>query len=845
MKDNKDKDASFPQQQLPFSKKGAAWRRRCVDWAVNRTYYNYEPVRKSVQHKKINYDLVNGKLHLEDIKKVIEPDMRHAGFKPESIQHYAVINRKMELLEGEEHKRVFDHTFVVTNPNGVSEVERRKRDEVRRKYEEYLGGDQNQNAQQDAAQMQRLNDFMAREYQDEREQRANYLVNHYDKEQNFPLIFNQGFKDAMISGEEVYICDIVCDEPVLTRLNPMDVHVFRSGYSNRIEDADVVVIESYWSVGRIIDWFHESLTAADIKKLESRTSDGDGTDDDDIEAGFIEKAFAPGFSPDENIEPGENPADVFGTYDTALSPYDTAGNVRVIRVFWKSRKKILKVKSYDPETGEEVYNIYPEDHVINEDMGEEATELWVNEAWEGTKIGADIYVDIRPRRVQYNSLSNPSRCHFGIVGTIYNVNGSKPFSFVDRMKPFNYLYDIIHDRLNKLIARNWGMVMKLDLAMIPDGWDVEKFLYFAKENGIAVTDSFKEGNSGAAMGKVAGALNNNSNGVINLDDSAAIRNNIELLAFIDQEMSKVVGISDQREGEISNRETVGGVERATIQSAHITEWLFAAHDDTKRRVYECFVETAKAALRGNSKKFQYILSDGSSVLVSIDGDEFAECDYGIVCDYSNDAQRLKQSIETLAQAALQNQLLDFSTVLKLYNSTSLSEKQRLVENAERTAKEQAQQAQQSQQDQVMQQEQLRQQGEQLRMQHEKELKQMDIEGRIRVAEIEAQGRLEAAAAQSMYKNEDSESDDRRREFDAKMDIERQKLDIQREKIRTDAALKKRVSDDKNRTDWSRERMKMSQSDIENRREEMNKMLMNERDLAEQARDRRASNNDSE
>jgi hypothetical protein len=76
---------------------------------------------------------------------------------------------------------------------------------------------------------------------------------------------------------------------------------------------------------------------------------------------------------------------------------------------------------------------------------------------------------MRPRVVQYNRLSNPSRCHFGFVGSVYNINDTKPFSLVDVMKPYNYLYNALHDRLNKAIAANWGKMVKLDLAMIPKG----------------------------------------------------------------------------------------------------------------------------------------------------------------------------------------------------------------------------------------------------------------------------------------------------------------------------------------------------------------------------------------
>jgi hypothetical protein len=205
------------------------------------------------------------------------------------------------------------------------------------------------------------------------------------------------------------------------------------------------------------------------------------------------------------------------TTDSSLLPYDLAGNLRVLRIYWKSRRKIKKVKSYDQQTGEEIFTFYPETYVINKDLGEEEEIYYINEAWEGTKIGEDIYVNMRPRVVQYNRLSNPSRCHFGIIGSIYNLNDSKPFSLVDMMKPYNYLYDAIHDRLNKLLAKNWGKIIELDLSKVPAGWDISKWLYYAKTNNLAVIDSFKEGNVGAATGKLAGALNNASRGVIDAE----------------------------------------------------------------------------------------------------------------------------------------------------------------------------------------------------------------------------------------------------------------------------------------------------------------------------------------
>jgi len=46
----------------------------------------------------------------------------------------------------------------------------------------------------------------------------------------------------MVVGEEAYQCDIVGGEPIFERINPAKMIVLKSGFSNRIEDADMVIL---------------------------------------------------------------------------------------------------------------------------------------------------------------------------------------------------------------------------------------------------------------------------------------------------------------------------------------------------------------------------------------------------------------------------------------------------------------------------------------------------------------------------------------------------------------------------------------------------------------------------
>ena len=791
----------FPPQQLSYNKKNQTWRKKCVQWGDTKSFFNYSLVRKSVIHKKINYDLLRGKLHMNDLEYLINPENIKAGFIPDRVQHYPIINSKLNILKGEESKRLFDYRVVVTNPNAISEIENNKKAEILQRLQEWVQNT-SQSEEEASQELEKINYYYTYQWQDIREIRANNLLNHYKKEYNIPLIFNEGFDDAMTVGEEIYQCDIVGGEPIIERLNPLKVRVFKSGYSNRIEDADIIIIEDYWSPSRVIDTYYDVLTKKDmeyIQKLPDHIGQAaiDSMDNIDERYGFVNNNMIG----DEITSQNGFFWDPYGTSDgisNSLLPYDTAGNLRVLKVFWKSRRKIKKVKSYDPITGEEQFNFYPETYIIDKDKGEEEKILWINEAWEGVKIGSDIYVNMRPRPIQYNRLSNPSRCHFGIIGTIYNINDGRPFSMVDMMKPYNYLYDIIHDRLNKLMAKNWGKIVKLDLALVPKGWDIEKWLYYAKTNNMAIIDSFKEGNYGASTGKLAGALNNASSGVIDADWGNNIQQYINLLEFIKLEMSEAVGITRQREGQISNRETVGGVERATLQSSHITEWLFVKHEDLKKRVLEAFLETAKIALKGRSKKFQYLMDDLSTQIITIDGDEFADADYGLIVDNSQGSQELNNKLDMLAQAALQNQSLDFSAIMKLYGSASLAEKQRLIENNEKQIQERNQQLQQQQAQIEEQKNQATLQMKQAELDQKREANQLDNETKILIAQIQAATKNigvngEDGGIKDVEYSQESKDKlmEQIREFDEKIKLDRERLEFDKDKARTDARLKEK------------------------------------------------------
>ena len=133
--------------------------------------------------------------------------------------------------------------------------------------------------------------------------------------------------------------------------------------------------------------------------------------------------------------------------------------------------------------------------------------------------------------------------------------------------------------------------------------------------------------------------------------------------------------------------------------------------------------------------------------------------------------------------------------MKLYNSSSLAEKQRIVENDEIKIQERNAQAQQ-QQLQVQQQEaQMRQEAEMAKMELEDTLNQRDNETKILVAQIAASVKVKEGDNDGIQEPMSEEAREKLREqirqFDARLALDKERLNFDKDKARIDAELKRK------------------------------------------------------
>lgn len=775
----------FPRQKLAFTKKNKSWRKEHLDWADKQGMLFSETIRKRMSDKKINIDLYNGKINKDDMKLSMNPGDLDEFYIPDSIQHYPIVAPRIDVLVGEEAERRFDWKVRVINPTAISMIEKNKKKEVVAKIEELVS--MNYSEEEIEKELETFSDYINFEWQDIREKRANLLMKHFSSELNVKHKFSEGFRDALLVGEEAYLCDIKHNNPVFERLNPLKTYVIQHGTSNRYEDASIIVLDDYWSPGKFVDTYYDQLTENDVDYIlndgytkeassgGSRDLDGDifKEDIDDREGILLHRSLS------ENLQMN---LDALGAgnlgFNSHSGYFDEHGNIRVLRVFWRSYKKILVVKSYDPDTGDEVIKYRNEDYIVNKNLGEEADVRWITQWWQGVKAGKKVYTDMKPRPIQYNKISDPGYNSPGIVGQIYNINDQKAVSLMDRAKVFNYIFDGAFHRLMEMYSKFFGPVLEIDKAKMPEGWDITKTLYFARKAGVLVIDSFKEGNKGQSTGKLAGAVGNTSGKLYNPEISNYIQQNLNMMEYAKSMMDEVIGVPKQRLGNVEKRETVGGVDTAIRQGNYVTAMLFKQHDDVKRRALMLLLETAKIAMRGNKMKLQYIGDDYTNQIMEIDGEEIAEEDYGLEVTNESDNLKLEQNLQQLAHAALQNQMLSFSTIMKVFTSPSLVEVQRLIEKDEKKTKES--QAQQGERDSQLQQQEL--ENKSALEQEKLRLEEYAIDEKSRIEELKLlMNDINNMPQDNSLDYEKLELERKKHSDNAKLDIQKRADDMQKHK----------------------------------------------------------------
>lgn len=675
----------FPPQKKSTAKKNEQFYKDCTDACMSIIDFDDgSGFRAGMLEKQINNDLANNILDQADIERVVNPWKIQGYDFPLEMRNYPLLKSKIDLLVGEERKRRFDWRVVLRNADAVSDKQRTIRDRYLATFEELL---KNKSVSEEdfKAKMQELNKWRLYEVQDMREKMATETMVFQWDYQRMASKLNMGFDNGLIMGEEVYGVQFIEKEVVFERENPLTFHSVRSANSRKIGESDIMISDSYMPLGKVIDLYHEYLTDAQIDALEGAYSTASNAEFGASQAFTVpSNYYQEAYNEDIIIINNSRDINAFG------GAFDDQGNIRVTRCVWVSLRKMGRLSYTDPDSGELIYDLVDENYKPDKAKGESVEWFWGKEYLQSVKLGADIYIPIGPFPRIGTSIHNPSKCLAPFTGMCYTIGDNPAMSLMSYGRPYQYIFNATMHRTEKLVITSHGSVANMPIHLIPDGWEIDDWLYYFSILNFNVYDAFKEGNKGAATGKLAGTMNVMPSNM-NFDNSAQIQQNILLLNMVKSQIDELTGVSPQRAGQIQQRELVGNVERSVTQSSHITEGLFAIHEEAKLDVMELVLEATKYAWRNDKFTRQIVLSDMSSMLFEFDGEQFNSAEYGIFFSNSSKDQELFAALRGLAEAGLQSKTLKYSDIMEIYMANSSAHIRRKIEQSEQEAMQMQQQ----------------------------------------------------------------------------------------------------------------------------------------------------------
>ena len=738
--------SGLPAQKISINKKGDKWRRDTIDYFINSKNVDSTTTRSNRVRKMINYDLYNGQVNQADVQKICDPLGYTGNTWADRFQHYDNISEPLRLLIGDEISRPDSHLVISEAEDDINRKVKDLKQRILQSLEQDLMGaidpstiDPN-NPPQTPEQVLKAESYSP---SDMIEKKANKILKILKKKLNTKWNFTQGFKDALIAGEEIYWVGILNGEPALRKVNPLNITVILDDDSNFIDDAIAVVEQRMLSIPSILDEYGDDIDQADLNKLIQMAKSGyigtSNTGTDDIVFNLSNK-----------------------TTTTPLNSSNNNTSIRVVRVEWLSLKKVGNLSYTNPQTGELIQELVDETFspIENEfkiQYPDATVEwYWINEAWEGTKIGSDIYVGIRPKPNQRRKMDNPFYSKLGYSGFIYEATNSRSVSLVDRLKPYQYLYDIIAFRLELAFASDQGKVFLMDLAQIPtsEGIDIEKWIYYLKELKIGFVNSFEEGKKGAHQQKLSTF---NQFQAIDLSLANSIQQYINYLDYIKQQIYTVSGVSPQRMASISNKELVGNVEKSIEQSSVITEYLFEAHSEVKKRVYTALIEVAKIVWR-NGKVMQFVNDDLGIEILELKEFEFENSDFSVFVSNMSKDREIKAKLDQLAQVALEQQKADLSTIIDTILNDSPKDIINTLRKSEENFYKRQEEQQKSEQEHAKELQQLQAEHEQRVWDHESSEKQLDREKDIYIADQNNATKIQVQELANYFQNTSEDLD---------------------------------------------------------------------------------------
>lgn len=755
----------FPDQfKTDAQKQDDAYVKNTMDYFANKAYAEYIKNRDSFAK---NYDLVKGILRREDFYEDENvksfTDMLETNLElPSYVKHYSILTTPINELIGELTKRPDTYKIKAFDDESKNEelqfktqimqefIMSKARDKILKNNPEA------EEKELESLTLKEIEDDLI-DYTSQAEKWANHILTALKAEFNLKELSEDAFRDLLIAAREFYHIyednsstgfNIEVLNPKLTWYLTTPDMKYTTDVTGRNKGAYAVGTVKVMELSEIIESVPD-LTKEEIDHLRM------GLEDYGLintrESNATRSGVQPGidsitydtYDPlvlqtrmlieSELKENNDELRDFLGlTSNVSSFGYKYV----VVTSYWISKKKIGELTYFDKESQEILTMLVDE----NYKAGSHPQEInliwgWVNQIYQGKKIGPDIY-HMKPFKLLP---------YLPIIGTIYEQKNTEAKSLVDLMKPFQVIYNVSINQMFELLRKEIGNVASVNIRRVPrvkdgDGQDdIDVWELEARERGIIFDDDSPE-NTKSPVSNQSVARN------VDLTRSSEIQTRYNLAAQMKNECWELIGMSKQRMGQISSSETATGTNTAVQQSYTQTEPLFVAHEYVMGQLYQAIVDAAQYT---ESQKpystISYINSEGTSSFISINGNEISLRDLKVFTTNRPEDTRMFNEIRMLSQAIIQNggSLYD---VIELYSTNSVRDLKRIFKEIRDKQEKMLQEKQQLEQQQLEQQQQQfeaiqrqEQEQEMIKMENDNHQKELDRINKKELAIISATG----------------------------------------------------------------------------------------------------------
>lgn len=829
----------FPDQfKTDKEKQDESWIKNTMDYFSNKAYAEYIKNRDTFVK---NYDLMKGILRMEDFYQ--EPEVRSftdvltADLElPAYVKNYSIITTPVNELVGEISKRPDTYRVKAFDDDSKSEELQFKTEilqeyvmnQVKQKLIQKAAMSGEEISEEDLQQMtmEQVQDQLD-SYTSVAEKWANHILTCQKAEFNLKEKSEDAFRDLCISAREFYHIyednsklgfNVEVANPKNTWFLTTPDRKYISDPTGRAQGAYAAGTVQVMELSEIIESVPD-LSKEEIDHLRSSLQDYGLINVRESNLGNPEAT--PGndsvmydtFDPlvlqtrmmieSEMKENNDGLKDFLGLTNNVSS---FGYKYVVVRSYWISKKKIGKL-IYIDEMGNEQSTLVDETYKSGTIPTQQSLEWgWINQWYQGTKIGPDIY-HIKPF-----TLLN----YCPIIGTTYEVKNTEAKSLVDMMKPFQVIYNVCMNQLYKLLEKEVGKVYLTSIRHVPvpkdgdaqdalDIWEME-----ARNRGVVFIDDSPE--------NLKSPSSFNQHREIDLTRTQEIQSRYTLAQQIKNECWELVGMSKQRLGSVSASESATGTNAAIQQSYSQTEPLFVAHEYVMGQLYQAIID---AALYVESEKPQstlsYITSEGESAFVQVNGSDLKFRDLKVFLTNRPEDTQMFNELRQLSQAVIQNGGTLYE-IIELYSTKSIREMKKVFKDMRDRQVAQQEQANQMQQQQLQQQQEQAQaqlaQAAQLQQEqqaHEDYQNELDRINKIQIATINAEAKTvlpdldsnntpdvlemskltnDQAKAEKDYQAKMADIQSKNALAAQKLQVERDKNQIARENMANDLAVAK-------------------------------------------------------